>query len=422
MQAEIITIGDELLIGQVVDTNSAWLGSTLGDDGIKVIQITSVQDHAAQIVQAVNDALSRADIVLMTGGLGPTKDDITKKTLAEMFGMKLVRNEQVYEMVGKQLALRGIAFTELNQGQALVPDGCTVLPNRNGTAPGMWFERDGKVLISMPGVPFEMKALVKDEVLPRLRKHFALDANVHRTIITFGLAESILADTIASWEEALPPYLHLAYLPSALCIRLRLSAYEIDRQKAEQEIESQIEKLSKVIPHYIIGSEDDSLESVTGTLLKTRGETLATAESCTGGNIAHRFTAMPGASEYFKGGVVAYSNEVKIALLGVDPESLNRYGAVSQSVAEQMAEGVRRATGATYGISTTGIAGPTGGTPEKPVGTVWMAVATPNGVFSRRMVFGSVRSQNIERTSSNCINLLRLQLLGLGDLPLCDNV
>lgn len=422
MQAEIITIGDELLIGQVVDTNSAWLGSTLGDDGIKVIQITSVQDHAAQIVQAVNDALSRADIVLMTGGLGPTKDDITKKTLAEMFGMKLVRNEQVYDMVGKQLALRGIAFTELNQGQALVPDGCTVLPNRNGTAPGMWFERDGKVLISMPGVPFEMKALVKDEVLPRLRKHFALDANVHRTIITFGLAESILADTIASWEEALPPYLHLAYLPSALCIRLRLSAYEIDRQKAEQEIESQIEKLSKVIPNYIIGSEDDSLESVTGTLLKTRGETLATAESCTGGNIAHRFTAMPGASEYFKGGVVAYSNEVKIALLGVDPESLNRYGAVSQSVAEQMAEGVRRATGATYGISTTGIAGPTGGTPEKPVGTVWMAVATPNGVFSRRMVFGSVRSQNIERASSNCINLLRLQLLGLGDLPLCDNV
>lgn len=422
MQAEIITIGDELLIGQIVDTNSAWLGSTLGDDGIKVIQITSVQDNAAQIVQAVNDALSRADIVLMTGGLGPTKDDITKKTLAEMFGMKLVRNEQVYEMVGKQLALRGIAFTELNQGQALVPDGCTVLPNRNGTAPGMWFERDGKVLISMPGVPFEMKALVKDEVLPRLRKHFALDANVHRTIITFGLAESILADTIASWEEALPPYLHLAYLPSALCIRLRLSAYEIDRQKAEQEIESQIEKLSKVIPHYIIGSEDDSLESVTGTLLKTRGETLATAESCTGGNIAHRFTAMPGASEYFKGGVVAYSNEVKMALLGVDPESLNRYGAVSQNVAEQMAEGVRRATGATYGISTTGIAGPTGGTPEKPVGTVWMAVATPNGVFSRRMVFGSVRSQNIERASSNCINLLRLQLLGLGDLPLCDNV
>jgi nicotinamide-nucleotide amidase len=213
MQAEIITIGDELLIGQVVDTNSAWLGSTLGDDGIKVIQITSVQDHAAQIVQAVNDALSRADIVLMTGGLGPTKDDITKKTLAEMFGMKLVRNEQVYEMVGKQLALRGIAFTELNQGQALVPDGCTVLPNRNGTAPGMWFERDGKVLISMPGVPFEMKALVKDEVLPRLRKHFALDANVHRTIITFGLAESILPIRLHHGKRPCP---HICIWPICL--------------------------------------------------------------------------------------------------------------------------------------------------------------------------------------------------------------
>ena len=403
MQAEIITIGDELLIGQVIDTNSAWLGSTLGNDGIKVIQITSVQDNASQIVRAVNDALSRADIVLMTGGLGPTKDDITKKTLAEMFGMKLVRDEQVYAMVGKQLALRGIAFTELNQGQALVPDGCTVLPNRNGTAPGMWFERN-------------------EEVLPRLRKHFALDANVHRTIITFGLAESILADTIAPWEEALPPYLHLAYLPSALCIRLRLSAYETDRQKAEQEIDNQLQKLAKLIPHYIVGSEEDSLESVTGQLLRDRGETLATAESCTGGNIAHRFTAMPGASDYFKGGVVAYSNEVKMALLGVDPESLNQYGAVSQSVAEQMAEGVRRATGATYGISTTGIAGPTGGTPDKPVGTVWMAVATPHGVFSRRMVFGSIRSQNIERASSNCINLLRLHLLGFSNLPLSDNV
>lgn len=422
MQAEIITIGDELLIGQVIDTNSAWLGSTLGNDGIKVIQITSIQDNALQIVRAVNDALSRADIVLMTGGLGPTKDDITKKTLAEMFGMKLVRDEQVYAMVGKQLALRGIAFTELNQGQALVPDGCTVLPNRNGTAPGMWFERNGKVLISMPGVPFEMKALAKEEVLPRLRKHFALDANVHRTIITFGLAESILADMIAPWEEALPPYLHLAYLPSALCIRLRLSAYEIDRQEAEQEIDNQLQKLAKLIPHYIVGSEEDSLESVTGQLLRDRGETLATAESCTGGNIAHRFTAMPGASDYFMGGVVAYSNEVKMALLGVDPESLNQYGAVSQSVAEQMAEGVRRATGATYGISTTGIAGPTGGTPDKPVGTVWMAVATPQGIFSRRMVFGSIRSQNIERASSNCINLLRLHLLGFSDLPLSDNV
>ena len=422
MQAEIITIGDELLIGQVVDTNSAWLGRTLGKDGIKVTQITSVQDDADQIARAVNEALARVSIVLVTGGLGPTRDDITKHTLAELFGMRLVRDEQVYETVRRQLAVRGIAFNELNRGQALVPDDCTVLPNRNGTAPGMWFERGGKILVSMPGVPFEMKALVTDEVLPRLRTHFSLHANVHRTAITFGLAESILAERIAPWEAALPANLRLAYLPSALCIRLRLSAYETDPEKARSEIGRQLDRLTGLIPHYLVGYGDDTLESVTGSLLRSRGETLATAESCTGGNIAHRFTAMPGASDYFLGGVVAYSNEVKTALLGVDPDSLNRYGAVSRSVAEQMAEGVRRATGATYGISTTGIAGPTGGTPGKPVGTVWMAVATPEGVHSRCMVFGSVRAQNIERSSSNCINLLRLQLLGFGEPPLSDNI
>ena len=232
MQAEIITIGDELLIGQVVDTNSAWLGRTLGEDGIKVTQITSIQDDADQISRTVNEALARVSIVLVTGGLGPTRDDITKHTLAELFGMRLVRDEQVYETIRRQLAVRGIAFNELNRGQALVPDGCTVLPNRNGTAPGMWFERGGKILVSMPGVPFEMKALVTDEVLPRLRTHFSLHANVHRTAITFGLAESILAERIAPWEAALPANLRLAYLPSALSIRLRLSAYETEPEKA----------------------------------------------------------------------------------------------------------------------------------------------------------------------------------------------
>ena len=400
----------------------SYYAGTLGEDGIKVTQITSVQDDADQIARTVNEALARVSIVLVTGGLGPTRDDITKHTLAELFGMRLVRDEQVYETVRRQLAVRGIAFNELNRGQALVPDGCTVLPNRNGTAPGMWFERGGKILVSMPGVPFEMKALVTDEVLPRLRTHFSLHANVHRTAITFGLAESILAERIAPWEAALPANLRLAYLPSALCIRLRLSAYETDPEKARSEIGRQLDRLTGLIPHYLVGYGDDTLESVTGSLLRSRGETLATAESCTGGNIAHRFTAMPGASDFFLGGVVAYSNEVKTALLGVDPDSLNRYGAVSRSVAEQMAEGVRRATGATYGISTTGIAGPTGGTPGKPVGTVWMAVATPEGVHSRCMVFGSVRAQNIERSSSNCINLLRLQLLGFGEPPLSDNI
>ena len=293
-----------------------------------------------------------------------------------------------------------------------MPDGCTVLPNRCGTAPGMWFERDGKVLVSLPGVPFEMKTLIGEQVLPRLYEHFRFDAIVHKTAITYGLAESILAETIADWENALPAYLHLAYLPSAMNIRLRLSAYDVDGQQAAAEIDRQFALLDQAIPYRIIGYGDATLESAVGELLRGRGETVAAAESCTGGNIAHRFTALPGASDYFRGGVVAYSNDVKTALLGVNADDLNRCGAVSRPVAEQMAAGVRKATGATYGIATTGIAGPTGGTPDKPVGTVWMAVSGPDETYSIRMVFGSLRSQNIERASSNAINLLRLRLCG----------
>lgn len=415
MQAEIITIGDEILIGQIVDTNSAWLGEKLNAAGIRIHRITSVSDTARHIEQAVGEALKRSDVVICTGGLGPTKDDITKHTLARMFGMALVRDEAVYEQVRRMTELRHIDFNELNQAQALVPDGCVVLPNRCGTAPGMWFERDGRVLVSLPGVPFEMKTLVDEQVLPRLCEHFRFRAIVHRTAITFGMAESILAETIAGWESALPGYLHLAYLPSALCIRLRLSAYEIDREEAEREIGRQFEQLERIIPYGIVGYGDVSLESVTGDLLRARGATVATAESCTGGNIARRFTALPGASDYFRGGVVAYSNDVKRSLLGVNGGDLERFGAVSRPVAEQMAEGVRRATGSVYGIATTGVAGPSGGTPDKPVGTVWMAVSGPEGTFSLRMTFGSLRSQNIERASSHAINLLRLRLCGAPD-------
>ena len=265
--------------------------------------------------------MSHSDIVICTGGLGPTKDDITKHTLARLFGMKLVRNEAVYEQVRAMTAVRHIDFNELNQGQALVPDGCTVLPNRCGTAPGMWFERDGKVLVSLPGVPFEMKTLIGEQVLPRLYEHFRFDAIVHKTAITYGLAESILAETIADWENALPAYLHLAYLPSAMNIRLRLSAYDVDGQQAAAEIDRQFALLDQAIPYRIIGYGDATLESAVGELLRGRGETVAAAESCTGGNIAHRFTALPGASDYFRGGVVAYSNDVKTALLGVNAET-----------------------------------------------------------------------------------------------------
>lgn len=415
MLAEIITIGDEILIGQIVDTNSAWIGEKLNAVGIKIHQITSISDRADHIEEAVTTALSRVDLVICTGGLGPTKDDITKHTLARLFDMKLVRNDSVFEQVRAMTAQRHIEFNLLNQQQALVPEGCTVLMNRCGTAPGMWFDRKGKVLVSLPGVPFEMKALIDEQVLPLLFNHFHCTAIVHKTAITFGLAESILAATIADWESSLPSFLHLAYLPSAMNIRLRLSAYEVNKDEALGEIERQFALLNEVIPYRIVGYGHATLEGVVGDLLRKQGATVATAESCTGGNIAHRFTVQAGASDYFRGGVIAYANEVKMTLLSVSAEDLARDGAVSQSVAEQMATGVCRATGATYGIATTGIAGPTGGTQEKPVGTVWMAIATPHGVFSRKMNFGSLRDQNIERASSHAINLLRLHLCGAPD-------
>ncbi len=412
MLAEIITIGDEILIGQIVDTNSAWLGQVLGEAGIRIGRITSVRDEADEIAASVTEALSRAALVLTTGGLGPTKDDITKHTLAELFGMPLARNEQVYEHIRALLAARGVEFNALNQSQALLPEGCTVLPNRNGTAPGMWFPLNGHVLVSLPGVPFEMKELVRDEVLPRVKAHFALSGITHKTAVTFGLAESVLAERIAPWEESLPESLHLAYLPGAGGVRLRLSAYETDAQKARAAIDERFAALKKLIPGCLVGYGTISLEEALAEALKKRGEWVATAESCTGGNVALRLTALPGASAWFKGSVVAYANEVKTALLGVEPGALESEGAVSRTVAEQMAQGARRATGATYGLSTTGVAGPDGGTPEKPVGTVWMALATPEGVLSWQKNFGSLRPEIVERASSFVINQLRLHLNG----------
>ena len=423
MNATIITIGDEILIGQIVDTNSAFISRCLNDAGITVIEKLSVGDQRQEIVRALDHSLLRNEVVILTGGLGPTKDDLTKKTLADYFDMTLVRDEQVYRMVEQMLSLRGIEFNALNKEQALVPDGCTVLPNRNGTAPGMWFERDGHVVVSLPGVPFEMKALMQEEVMPRLKKRFALHANVHRTIITFGLAESVLAETIAPWENALPAFLHLAYLPSPSAIRLRLSAYDTDRETAERAINDQFAALEKLIGPYIVGWEDGTtVQESVASLLKERRKTVAVAESCTGGAIASRFTALPGASAYFLCGVVSYSNEAKIALLGVDPETLARHGAVSREVAEQMAEGVRRIAGADYAVATTGIAGPTGGSPDKPVGTVWIAVATPEKTIARKMVYGKLREQNIERASASAINMLRLILLDRFDTPTNESI
>lgn len=411
MKATIITIGDEILIGQIVDTNSVSIARHLNAAGIVVHEKESVGDDREAIVAALRRAMSTCEVTILTGGLGPTKDDITKRTLAELFGCELVRDQRVADHVRRMLESRGIAYNELNQGQSLVPAACTVLFNAYGTAPGMWFERDGRVVVSLPGVPYEMEHLMQDEVMPRLKERFTLRQIVHRTLITSGLAESMLAERIAAWEEALPPYLHLAYLPSPDKVRLRLSAYEVEGATVAHEIEAQFDKLRTIIPQYILGYETATIQSVVHDLLTQRHLTLATAESCTGGAIAARFTALSGASAYFKCGWVAYSVEAKHKQLGVRIEDVERYDVVSEEVARAMAEGARQRAQADYAVATTDIAGPTGGTAERPVGTVWMAVAGPCGTTALCRQSGSDRSQVIDRASGFAITLLRDEIL-----------
>ena len=407
MKSTIITIGDEILIGQILDTNSRQISQSLNAAGITVCERTSIGDDAGQIVEALDRALGQSNIVIMTGGLGPTKDDITKHTLTRYFGTELVYDERVGEHVRTMLARRGIEFNDLNRGQAMVPKCCTVLFNAHGTAPGMWFERGDSVVVSLPGVPFEMQHLMEDEVMPRLRSRFTLHSIVHRTMITSGIAESMLAARIADWENALPKGIKLAYLPSPNVVRLRLSAYDVeDADSTRKTIDNLFDRLYDIIPQYIVGFEDASVQALVHKLLTERGLTLATAESCTGGAIASRFTAMAGASAYFLLGAVTYSNEAKRDVLGVNYDDIMRFGAVSETVARQMAEGARRVSGADYAVATTGIAGPTGGTAEKPVGTVWFAVATPTRTVSMMRDSGTDRGQVINRASAYAISML----------------
>lgn len=406
MKSTIITIGDEILIGQILDTNSRYISQALNRIGVVVTERTSIGDSAEQIVSTLDRALAQSDVVIITGGLGPTKDDITKHTLARYYNSELVYNEQVGSFVEQLLARRGIAFTELNRGQAMVPKCCTVLHNAHGTAPGMWFERDGKVVVSLPGVPFEMRHLIDDSVVPMLAERFELKAIVHRTMITSGIPESILAERIATWEDNLPDVLHLAYLPAPNVVRLRLSAYEVDGQSVRRMIDDEFDKLKGIIAEAIVGFEDATVEQLVHCWMTENGKTLSVAESCTGGAIAAKFTAMAGASVYFNAGVVTYSNEAKRDILGVNMDDIVRYGAVSESVAIQMAEGVRRVGQSDYAVSTTGIAGPTGGSAEKPVGTVWIGVATPKGSFAVLKNCGTDRSQIIDRATAYAIKLL----------------
>jgi nicotinamide-nucleotide amidase len=413
MDATIITIGDEILIGQIVDTNSAFIAKELNDIGVRVKEIYSISDDSTHIINTLDDVVRLNSIVLVTGGLGPTSDDITKKVLTDYTGARrMVVNTEQLDVINGIMSKRRIPMNALNQAQAEVPNTCEVLLNKLGTAPGMWFEHKGAVLVALPGVPFEMQALMREEVLPKLQQRFPLRPVHHRTLMTFGLPESMLAERIAPWEKALPSYFKLAYLPNPLTgVKLRLSVYEVPPNNVEEEIDRQVQRLHTVLGDVLYGEEPDTPAQVVGRLLLEKGATLAVAESCTGGKIASLITSVPGSSAYFKGAIVAYDNAVKTGLLGVSEEILKTHGAVSLPVVEQMAVGVRQALQTDYAIATSGIAGPGGGTPEKPVGTVCFAVASPKGVHTEQLSFAADRIRNMERASANAVNLLRLSLL-----------
>jgi len=410
MTAEIITIGDELLIGQVVDTNSAWMAEKLNETGIPVRQITSISDNREHILTTLAEASQRAGIILITGGLGPTKDDITKTTLCEYFGSTMIFSETAYEDVSNLFRSRGLPVTSLNRSQAMVPECCTVIPNHDGTAPGMWFEKDGVIYVSMPGVPFEMKGLMTREILPRLVSR-SDTVIMHRTLLTEGIGESFLADRIRSWEEGLPSHIKLAYLPQPGIVRLRLSARGAEKKELEAELQKAVDDLLPLAGEFIFGEGNDTLEEVVGRLLREKGHTLATAESCTGGYIAHLITSIAGSSDYFKGSVVAYANEIKEKLLGVKSGTLAGHGAVSSETVKEMAEGARDRFGTDYAIAVSGIAGPAGGTLDKPVGTTWIAVASPKGTVTRKFNLGDHRGRNIQRAAIAALSMLRKKII-----------
>lgn len=411
MKAEIITIGDEILIGQIVDTNSAWMGEQFNLNGIEIYQITSVHDDHNHILEAISKAEDKVDLVVLTGGLGPTKDDITKDVLCEYFNTQLVFHDLTFEHIKKRFANRNIDINQLNKDQALVPESCDVLYNKAGTAPGLWFEKNDTIFVSMPGVPFEMKYLVEHEVLPRLRKSGKTKAIYHKTVLTQGLPESMLADIIEEWESALPKHIKLAYLPNPMSVRLRLSAMGENNTSLKHDVELEVRKLLELIPDNIFGFNTETMAEVIGRMLKEKNKSLAAAESCTGGYISHLITSEPGSSDFYKGSLTAYSNSIKENVLGVNSKTLEDFGAVSEQVAKEMVLGVKQIMNSDYAIATTGIAGPDGGTEEKPVGTVWIAVAGENKVFAKKFVFGNNRERNIVRSSQTALQLLRRMIL-----------
>lgn len=411
IRAEIITIGDEILFGQITDTNTQWIGTQLTDIGIRPVRKTSVGDIKQDILNAFSEASGRVNVIIVTGGLGPTRDDITKHTFCEYFGTDLEINKDALTLVTEFFAKRGRKMTELNIQQAALPKNCTYIPNLWGTAPGMWFEKDGVVYVSLPGVPYEMKSLMEFEILPRLKAKFNTPVIQHKSVRTIGIGESFLAEKITHWEDALPEHIKLAYLPHFGQVKLRLTGTGADALTLEKDLEGQVQLLLPLIAEYVFGFDADELESVVGALLLNRNATVGTAESCTGGYVASQITSVPGSSAYFEGSVVSYSNDVKMSVLGVKKETLEAYGAVSEQTAIEMAEGARSVLNTTFAISTTGIAGPEGGTDEKPVGTVWIACAGPDETFTQLLTLRNNRKINIETTCSYVLNLLRKTIL-----------
>jgi len=411
VRAEIITIGDEILYGQILDTNTQWISSELDKIGIKTVRKSSVGDQRDEIVQILKEAQKRADIVFITGGLGPTKDDLTKKILADFFDCPLDYHPDALQDVTEFFAKRGRELSDINRDQALLPTKCTFIPNKQGTAPAMWFNEQETIWVSMPGVPFEMKAIMETEVLPRIVTHFKLPVIVHQIRKVVGIGESYLSDLIQDWELQLPSHLKLAYLPSLGIVKLRLTGFGKDKVELNKDIEAEFEKVMPLINSFIFGREKDELADVVGKMLVQRHATLSVAESCTGGYLAHQFTQHAGSSAYFQGGIISYANEVKVNQLGVFQDTLDLEGAVSESCVKAMAVGARKQLGSTYALATSGIAGPDGGTDDKPVGTIWIALAHPNGVIARKLTQGGTRIQNIHLSSLTAINLLRRYLL-----------
>lgn len=407
INASIITIGDELLIGQVVDTNSAWMAQELNKAGMWLKRRVAVGDSKDEIVTALREESLGASVILITGGLGPTADDITKPVLCEYFGGKLVIDDGALENVKAIFARLNRPMIERNLKQAEVPDVCTVIPNKRGTAPGMWFEKDGKIVVSMPGVPHEMKGMMEDYVIPKLQQYFTFPFINHRTLLTANIGESFLAERIKDWEESLPEHLKLAYLPNFGMVRLRITGSDIDKERLRQVLDDQFDRLKILVKDWLVIGEDMPLQQVIGKMLTESGQTMSTAESCTGGYIAHLIISIPGSSAYYKGSIVSYANSIKENVLHVQKETLESVGAVSEEAVKQMVAGAIATLGTDFGVANSGIMGPDGGTPEKPVGTVWIAAGNRERVVTEKFSFRYDRIRNIEMATNNALNLLR---------------